>query len=96
MVLAQPGAGGLTNPIQATSFAQLIQQIANMAAEIGGVIAVVFIIYSGFLFVTARGDEKQLASAKNTLWWTVIGTAVLLGAYAIASAVVNFVQGINN
>ena len=34
----------------------------------------------------------QLKKAKGTFYWTVVGTAILVGAYAIASAIVNFAE----
>lgn len=63
----------------------LLEEILRVIVLIGAPIAVLFIIYSGFLFVTARGNEDQLTKAKKTFLWTVIGTAILLGAQAIAS-----------
>jgi len=49
---------------------------------------VLMIIYSGFLFVTARGDEQQITRAKNTFFWAIVGGAVLLGAEVLANAIV--------
>jgi len=77
----------LTNPLNSSSFAELIESIAKLAAKIGIPIAALFIIYSGLLFVTARGNEKQLETAKASFTWAIIGTAILLGAWVIASAI---------
>jgi hypothetical protein len=44
------------------------------------------IIYTGFLFVQARGNETKLTEAKNALKWTLIGGAIILAAYVIAEA----------
>lgn len=48
---------------------------------------VIFIIYAGFLFVTASGNEAQLTKARSTIIWTIVGAAVMLGALAISEAV---------
>ncbi|MBU1178828.1 pilin [Patescibacteria group bacterium] len=94
-VLAQfPGESGLQNPLKADSFGKLIQDISGIVIKIGSALAVVFIIWSGFLFVTARGNEEQLKKAKMTFTWTIIGAVVLLGAAVIAEAVVNFAKGL--
>lgn len=82
----------IKNPIKAESFGEVIRGFAQLAAQIGLPIAALFLVWSGFLFVSARGDEKQLETAKKTFFWTVIGTALIVGAYAIATAVVNFAQ----
>lgn len=44
------------------------------------------IIYTGFLFVQARGNADKLKEAKAALKWTLIGGAIILGAYVIATA----------
>jgi heme/copper-type cytochrome/quinol oxidase subunit 2 len=87
-------AQGITNPLEAESFAQLVDAVTEIIMTVGLLVAVLFIIWSGFLFVTARGDENQLKKAKATFMWTVIGVAILLGSTIIAQAVVNFVQGL--
>ena len=61
----------------------------NIVLPIGAVIAVLFLVYAGFLFVTARGSEEQLEHAKKTLLWTVIGIAILFGSTVIATGIQN-------
>jgi small-conductance mechanosensitive channel len=84
----------LENPLGDKTFSELIDAIAVIVMKIGAVAAVIFIIWSGFLFITARGSEEQLKKAKATFTWTIIGTAVLLGASVITRAVVEFFQGL--
>ena len=86
------GSGSITNPIQSGTFGQLMAKIAKVAAQIGLPIVVVFIIYSGFLFVSARGNEEQLTKAKSTFFWTIIGALLVVGAFAIATAIENFAK----
>lgn len=50
-------------------------------------IAVVMIIYSGFLFVTAQGNETKLTVAKRTLLWAVVGLFLILGAKVLSEAI---------
>ena len=57
-------------------------------------IAVLFLVYAGFLFVTARGSEEQLKKAKGILLWTIVGIAVLLGAKIIAEVLENTITSI--
>lgn len=90
------GTGGsLSNPLQAQSFAELVEDIAKLAAQIGIPVAAIFIIYSGLLFVTARGSEEQLKKAKTNFMWAMIGTAILLGAWVIARAISETIRGLN-
>jgi hypothetical protein len=84
-------SGGLTNPLKSCTFAELITNIAKIVAQIGLPIAAIAIIYAGFLFVTAGGNEEKVTKARKTFLWTVIGTALLLGALAIAEAIKSFI-----
>ncbi len=84
--------GQICNPLNANSFSEVVNKVKDLIIEIGSPIAIMFIIYSGFLFVAARGNEKKLEEAKETFKWTIIGTALIIGGAAIAAAVVDFAK----
>lgn len=92
-VLAVQGETGLTNPLKSQTIAELVENIAKLAAQIGIPVAAIFIIYSGLLFVTARGNEEQLTKARKNFMWAMIGTAILLGAWVIAKAISETIKG---
>ncbi len=75
----------LPNPLGATNtFEALAAKILVVVSDIGGIVAVFFIIYAGFLFATAGANDKKLGDAKKAILYAVIGTAILLGAQALA------------
>ena len=76
------------------TFADLIASLADAVTAIAIPFVVVFLVYAGFLFVSARGNEKQLTTAKEVFYWTIIGAAVVVGADALAHAAVSLVQSI--
>jgi hypothetical protein len=61
--------------------------INDIVLPLGGMLAVLAFIYSGFLYVTAQGNDTKIKQAHQALLYTAIGTAILLGAWAIANAV---------
>ncbi len=81
----------LTNPLISGSFATLITNITKIVAQIGGPLAIMAIIWAGFLFVTARGNEEQVNKAKKTFLWAVIGATLIIGAKVLADAVAEFI-----
>jgi len=91
IVLAlSPGIINIPNPLRSGTntlydFISLI--INDVILPVGGVIAVIYIIYAGFLLVTARGDEAKLTQGKRAFMYAAIGTLVLLGAWAISQAI---------
>ncbi|MBI5005356.1 MAG: hypothetical protein HZC03_02020 [Candidatus Lloydbacteria bacterium] len=88
------GSNRLPNPIAANSFQELIQKILRVVVDIGVPVATLFIIYSGFLFVKAQGNPEKLKEAKETFFWTIIGTAVLLGAWVLAQAIAGTIRSL--
>lgn len=84
----------IPNPIEAGTFAKLIEDITQIILDVGLPLAAIMIIYSGFLFVTAGGSDEKLKKAKQNFYWAIIGAAVIIGARVIASAVVNFAQSL--
>ena len=57
--------------------------------RIGMPIVALAIIYCGFLFVQAGGNPESIEKAKEALLYTIIGAAILLGSWAIASIISN-------
>ena len=85
---------GLNNPIGANSIQEFIKAILDIVVTLGTPIVVFFIIYAGFLFVIAQGKPEKLQKAKDTLLYTVIGAAILLGAWGISQIIKNTVDQI--
>jgi len=77
----------IKNPIKAESFQKLVEAVLEVAIAIGTPIAILAIIYCGFLFVKARGNPEELKTAKAALIWTIVGVAVLLGAQLLSMVI---------
>lgn len=93
---AQPGGsnvGGITNPLgpNGKDLPTFMASLLRVAFLIGTMVAVFFIIYAGFLYVTAGGDPGKIKTAHSTLLYAAIGTAILLGAQVIADVIKNTV-----
>ena len=90
-------AGTIDNPLGpngATSIPAFIQILLTGALKIGIPIVALAVIYCGFLFVAARGNSEKLTKAKDALLYTLIGAAILLGSYAIATLIQATVTGL--
>jgi hypothetical protein len=86
----------INNPIKVNTVNGFIRTILEGVIKIGIPIVALAIIYSGFLFVTARGNPESLKTAKSALLYSVIGAAILLGAWAIAQLISDTVLEIGN
>ena len=86
-------AGSIKNPLSGNpDLATLAAKILKILFLAGTVVAVFFIVYAGFKYVTAGGDPKAIQAAHSTLLWAAVGTAVLLGAQVIVDVITNTVK----
>ncbi len=58
--------------------------IINVALSLLGLIFLTLIIYGGYVWMTAGGDESKVEKAKQTFGRAVIGLVIVICAYAIA------------
>lgn len=82
-----PSAGKICPPINQITINGFIKTFLEGALKIGIPIIALAIIYSGFLFVFARGNSEKITKAKDALLYTLIGAAILLGSWAIAKLI---------
>ena len=61
----------------------LITRIAQFLIVVSIIIAVIFIIWGGIMYMAARGDEDRVSKAKATIFNGIIGAAVVLGVGVI-------------
>ncbi len=66
---------------------QIAGRIIANALSILGVLFFILLVYAGFLWMTARGDETQINKAKDTTIAAIIGVIVIIAAYAITNLV---------
>ena len=67
----------------------LVSKILDFVVQIGAIAVIFAIIYAGFLFVKAQGNETAIEAAKKTLFTAVIGGVILLGAKTFSVVVCN-------
>ncbi|HBH16852.1 MAG TPA: hypothetical protein DDW92_01135, partial [Candidatus Veblenbacteria bacterium] len=93
-VLAQSDGLGLnefgneTNLGTEVNLIGLIARIINIILGFLGVVAIGLILYAGWIWMTSRGDAQKIAKAKKIMAGGVIGLAIVLSAFAIASFII--------
>lgn len=65
-----------------------IGSLINVALQFLGVVTVVIILYGGFKWMTAGGNDEKVGEAKRLIIAGIIGLAIVLSAYAISSFVI--------
>lgn len=86
----------LLNPLKGSgNLESFLLSILDFVIRIGGIVVVLMIIFVGFQFVTARGNETKITKARESLLYTLIGALILLGAKAIALGIQATIQAIS-
>ena len=67
----------------------IIAIIIQTALMFLGVIFLILMIYGGYLWMTARGNEEQVTKAKNLISAAIIGLVIVLAAYAISYFIIS-------
>lgn len=85
--LASVGTGAGFNT--ETDFLTTVGQIISIVLGLLGVGFLLLLIYSGFVWMTAGGDDEKVKKAKKILINATIGIIIVLMSYAIATFVIN-------
>ena len=66
-----------------------IRKVTDTVAMVGGIVAVIFVIMSGYRYVTSSGDPQKTTAARSTLIYALVGLVVIIVAQSIVLLVLN-------
>lgn len=82
----------LQNPLGNQSLIGFLESILDVIMIFAVPIIVFFIIYAGFLYVTASGNPAKISTAHMALLFAVIGGVIILGARVILAVISGTIQ----
>lgn len=65
------------------SLESVVGRLINGALSLVGIIFLVLMVYAGYLWMTARGEEEQVKKAQSIIRSSIIGIVIVVSAYAI-------------
>lgn len=86
-------AYGGTLPI--TDVPTSIGKITGVALSFIGVLFLILLIYGGFTWMVARGNQAEITKAMDLIQAAVIGLVIVLAAYAITAYIGNILTPSN-
>ncbi|MBI4994091.1 PKD domain-containing protein [Candidatus Peregrinibacteria bacterium] len=90
--LEAPTGEGLSKTlIRVGSAREFIKNTVNLALSFLGIIAMAIIIYGGFLYITAAGNEEQSGKGKKAITYAGIGIIIIIASFAIVNTLISFV-----
>ncbi len=79
--------GELVNPLKVKTIDDFLFKLIDVILVFATPIIILFIMYAGYLFVTAAGNAEQISSARTALLWSVVGGVIVLGAKLISDVI---------
>lgn len=85
----------LTPAQTTTTFGALASSVIKIILWIAAVAAILYLLWSGVMYITAGGDDDKATSARKGIINAIIGIVVVVGAYYIFSASSSLGSNIN-
>ena len=81
------GSDCTSDPAAGDSLGTILSTVIKVFSIIVGVVSVIMIIVGGFKYITSGGNDSNVAGAKNTIMYALIGLVVV----ALAQIIVHYV-----
>lgn len=69
--------------------AAIIGQMISVVLGLVGFVFFIYVLWAGFLWMTAQGNAEQVQKATGMIKNGIIGFIIIVAAYAISTAVIN-------
>jgi hypothetical protein len=89
-------SNSLINPLnpQFSSIPAFIAGLLSAFLKLAIPVIGLLMVWAGFMFILAQGNEQKLKDAKKNFLYVIIGTALVLGAWAIATLIAGTISQI--
>lgn len=84
ILFAHPALAADGNVGQVENF---IRSVIKVAAGLAGLVATGFFVVGGLGYITSSGNPERLDKSKQTLIWSGVGLAIVIGAFVISNIV---------
>lgn len=87
------GFSSLYHKSESASVTLLATNVIEIMLFIAGIMAVIYLVYSGILYITAAGNPDAAKKGQQGILNAAIGIAVIVLSYFIAKGVSDYIQG---
>ena len=74
--------------VTATTFAETIGLVVKAALSMVGAIFLLLMVYAGYLWMTARGEEEMVKKSQKIIISSIIGLIIVVASYTLTNFVV--------
>lgn len=84
---AQVSSAGLPNNGSKDPTAGAVGVALNIVFGVTASIAILMIVIAGFRYIIAKGDPQDMATARNTIIYSLVGLLITVAAYGLVTFV---------
>ena len=77
--------------VQWENILSIVYGIAWILGAIGAALSVIYVVYSGYLFMSSQGDPQRMAQARTSIIGVAIGLVLIGGAFIIPTTISRYV-----
>ncbi len=81
--------GGVTSGGGGKDLMGFLKDILNYGIALAAFVCVVILIFAGYSYITAAGDESKIQKATSTLTWAIVGLIICFIAVILVQFVLN-------
>lgn len=90
LLLASPAMAASADVSKIQTF---IQSVIQVLVTLAGLISAGFLVWGGIGYITSSGNPEALDRSKKTILYSVIGLAIVLGAFVLSNVVTQLATG---
>ena len=79
-------------PKLSTGITTIINNVWGYLFPIAGLLALIFIIIGGYMWIVSGGDPGRVKQAQGTLTWAIFGLVIVLVIFGLLRIVINFLS----
>jgi hypothetical protein len=70
----------------------IVENVHKYLFPLAGLIALIFIIQGGYMWMISGGDPNKVKQAQGTLTWAVLGLIVVMVIFSLLRVLINFLS----
>jgi hypothetical protein len=70
----------------------IVDKVLGYLFPIAGVIALIFIIMGGYMWIVSAGDPNKVKQAQGTLTWAIFGLIIVMVIFGVIRILINFLS----
>ena len=82
-------------PSENTSFVGILNHVINIFLWVAAALAVIYLIYSGVLYITAAGNPDSAKKGQQGVINAIIGIVIIVAVFFIIRIAMNLAGGLN-